>query len=431
MSSAEQANPQALSRPLVIVCGLLTLLGTVTFFAGIMGEHPETAWRAYHINFLYFGGIAQGAMVLACIFTVVGAKWPGTVKRLAESFTAWVPITFALAIIGFFGREHLFEAWLTEDMGFKAGWLSVGRVFGTDLAIFGILAVLAMIYLYHSLRPSLNGAADNATGVAKNFLTKWTSNWQGDDVEQAHSALIMGRVAPITLWIFAFGFTLIGFDQVMSITPHWYSNLFGTFFSWGCFLSAIAATTVLAALNNNHPQIGPQITTPRLHDLGKMCFAFSVVWMYMFWSQYLVIWYGNMPEETVFFEARLGPVFLLDADAWNLANWNFSIARLMETPWAPICMLVWACCWIIPFFGLLGQKAKKTPCFVGSVAFILLFGLWLERNVLIWPSFSPEERFAWLGFTQIAIALGFLGAFVLIQQVFAKVLPSIVVPKSS
>jgi len=431
MSSAEQVNPRALPLPLAIVCGIFVLIGLGAFLFGILSTHSEVAWRAFHVNSLYFGGLAQGGLALACIFRVVGAKWPGGIRRLAESLGAWVPVTFVLGLIGFAGRHAIFSGWLEHDMGFKAVWLNSARVFLTDLGILGVLSVLSLLYLYHSLRPSLRGASEQATGLAKVVLERWTANWRGDDQEVERSGRIGGRVAVMVLWIYAFGYSLLGFDQVMSIAPHWYSNLFGTFFAWGGFLGGIAVTTVLAVLNRNEPGIGPEVTTARLHDLGKMLFAFSIFWMYLFWSQYLVIWYGNLPEETAFLESRLGPVFLLDADAWNLANWNFSIQRLMESAWAPISMLVWLGCWIIPFFVLLGQKAKKTPRVVGSVAGILLLGLWFERNVLIWPSYYPNERWAWLGFAQIAIALGFLGAFVLVQQVFAKVVPSILVPKSS
>jgi len=154
-----------------------------------------------------------------------------------------------------------------------------------------------------------------------------------------------------------------------------------------------------------------------------MIFAFSIFWMYLFWAQYLVIWYGNLPEETGYFQARLGSQFLQD-------TWSFASYRLNE-PYAKLTLLVWACNWIIPFWVLLGQKPKKTPAILGGVSAIVLVGFWLERNVLVWPSLVPENGFAWLGVVQLAIAAGFLGAFVLVYLGYSRVFPTLLVPRRS
>jgi hypothetical protein len=189
----------------------------------------------------------------------------------------------------------------------------------------------------------------------------------------------------------------------------------------------VAATALISVLHRNAPGLQGQITAPRMHDLGKMIFAFSVFWMYLFWSQYLVIWYGNLPEETQFFQARLGEMFLVEPGntGWE---WNFSWERLGESPFAWLSMWVWACCWIIPFWVLLGQRPKKTPAILGAVAAVVMLGFWLERNVLIWPSLTPNDGNAWLDGITIGIALGFLGAFTLVYLVFTRVFPALAVP---
>ena len=153
--------------------------------------------------------------------------------------------------------------------------------------------------------------------------------------------------------LFAFGYGMIGFDQVMSLTPTWFSNLFPWYFAWGGFLSAVSMTALLCVLLRRAPGWEDEITPSRLHDLGKMVFAFSIFWMYLFFSQYLVIWYGNLPEETAFFLDRLGPQFLNDKGdtplEWALAwsDWNFSWERFDQN-YAWLSMVVWACNWIIP-----------------------------------------------------------------------------------
>ena len=107
-------------------------------------------------------------------------------------------------------------------------------------------------------------------------------------------------------------------------------------------------------------------------------------------------------------------------------GWDFDITRLDEAyGWTS--MIVWACVWIVPFWVLLGERPKKTPWIVGPVAAIVMLGLWLERNLLIWPSVIKDEPLAWLGPIQLGIAVGFAGAFALVFLVYSRVFPSLAV----
>ena len=167
-----------------------------------------------------------------------------------------------------------------------------------------------------------------------------------------------------------------------------------------------------------------------------MIFAFSIFWMYLFWSQYIVIWYGNLPEETGFLRDRLGAQFVIDkgysamAYARSWGSWDFDWSRFSEGyGWRS--MVTWACCWIIPFWVLLGERPKKTPGILGPVAAIVLLGFWLERNLLIWPSVVKGDGWAWLGAIQVLVAAGFAGAFVLVYLVYTRVFPGLAVPTRS
>jgi hypothetical protein len=198
----------------------------------------------------------------------------------------------------------------------------------------------------------------------------------------------------------------------------------------------VAASALLGVLHRNAPGFEGQISETRMHDIGKMMFAFSIFWMYLFWSQYLVIYYGNLPEETFYLRDRLGPQFLIDkgytafAFAQSWGSWDFDWARLSKG-YGWISMTVWACCWIIPFWVLLGQKPKKTPWIAGPVATIILLGFWLERNLLVWPSVVKEDMTSFLGVIQLGIAGGFLGGFVLVYLIYSRVFPSIAVTERS
>lgn len=434
--AAEQAHPREIPRGLLATCLVLMAFGAIAFLAGIW-SNADNAWRAFHVNYLFFGALAQGGVVVACVFVIVGAKWPGPVRRIAESLGAWVPFTALLFIIGFAGgRESVYVNWLHHPPASKAVWLQPARLFWMDLAIFAWLGSLSMAFLYHSVRPTLGGVAERVSGPSRAWFQRWTAGWEGDEIEREKGARRCRTLAPIICLSYAFGWSFIAFDQVMSLSPTWYSNLFGAYVSWGGFLSAVAATTLLSVLHRNQPGLEGEITRSRMHDLGKMIFAFSIFWMYLFFAQYLVIWYGNLPEETAFLRGRLGSQFLVDksrmgsmflSETWSL---RYFAERLRE-PYVKVTLTVWACCWIVPFWVLLGQRPKRTPAILGTVAAIVVGGFWLERNILIWPSLVPDDSFAWLGFVQLGIAGGFLGAFGLVFLAFTRVLPSLAVPKRS
>jgi len=424
VSSNYAAVPRDLPRPLAFACVALIALGAIAFFVGL-GSDPATTWRAFHVNYLYFGMMAQAALCLACAFVIIDTKWTGPVRHVPEALASWVPISFVLFIVGnWFGAEYIHTNWIHGAPPGKEGWLNFPRVFGTDLFVLAVGTALTIVFLRTSLRPALHGAAERATR-AKGMFQSWTKNWRGDAVEWNASRARLRVLAPIIALWYAFGHTLIAFDQVMSLNPTWFSNIFGWYFLWGGFLSGVSATALTCVLlRATTPGWNVEITTPRMHDLGKMIFAFSIFWMYLFFAQYIVIWYGNLPEETQFFQARLGPQFL--QDSWKVIDWS-----LLDRPYVKLSLVAWVGCWVTPFWVLLGQRPKKTPVILGGVALISLLGFWLERNALVWPSLVPDNDLSWAGPIQIGIALGFLGAFVLNFLLFSRVFPTLPLPKKS
>jgi hypothetical protein len=165
--------------------------------------------------------------------------------------------------------------------------------------------------------------------------------------------------------------------------------------------------------------------------MGKMVFAFSIFWMYLFWSQYLVIWYGNIPEETGFVSARLGSQFL--QGTWYMEGfWT----RVNE-PYALMTLFTWVLLWVLPFWVLLGARPKKSPAVLGSICAGSMFGFWLERYILVTPSLiKPEEVLAGaqvspFGLIELGIALGFIGLFFLSFLAFSRVFPGAIPVKST
>jgi hypothetical protein len=430
-TTGERANPGALPQPLFTICLALIVVGLVSFAGGVVRD-PQTAWLAFHSNFIFFTMLAAGGMALAAAYSIVGATWPGPYRRFAESFAAFLPIAFVLGVVGMFGGEYLFDWQKNGAMHGKEPWLNKTRFYATDLGLLAALALLAVLYIKASVRPTLRNLAEHGTGFAKSLAASWTAGWRGDAEEREAARNRTNFLAPLIALTYGIGFAFFSFDQVMSMEQAWFSNLFGNFVCWGGILSAVAACAVSGLASRDVPGFQGEITQTRQHDIGKMMFAFSIFWMYLFWSQYLVIYYGNLPEETFFIRDRLGDQFMIDkgytaeafAKSWQ--NWDFEWARL-QTGYGWVSMTVWACNWLIPFWVLLGRQPKKTPWIAGPVALTLLFGLWLERNLLIWPSVVKGDMLSWLGPIQIGIAAGFLGLFLAVVIFYSRVFPTIAV----
>jgi hypothetical protein len=416
-----RANPRELPTAWVGACGALVAIGVIAFVAGLFRD-PDTAWRAFHVNFLYFTTLSLGGLMLSCALVIIGARWAGPVRHVAEGLAAWVPVGFLLLLVQFFGREAIHVNWIHGAPPGKEGWLNITRVYTMDIALLGVLAVLTMAYLRASFRPALHGAGERAER-AMGLFDRWTRGWRGDAEEAAASERTLKVLAPVCALFYAFGYTFFAFDQVMSLNPTWFSNIFGWYFTWAGFLNGVAATALVCVLLARGPDWDALITRSRLHDLGKMLFAFSIFWMYLFFAQYIVIWYGNLPEETQFFRSRLGTQFLQETWHWTWTN--------LDQPYVKLSLTAWFGCWVIPFVVLLGQVPKQTKPILGSVALISLFGFWLERNALVWPSLVPGDGLAWFGAIQVGVALGFLGAFVLVFLVFSRVFPTLPLPDRS
>ena len=166
------------------------------------------------------------------------------------------------------------------------------------------------------------------------------------------------------------------------------SNLYGAFYFMGSFLAALAGLAVLTLAVRRAMGIASLVSETQLHDLGKLVFGFTVFWGYLLWAQFLVIWYGNIPEETYFIFYRL----------WG--------------PWRPVGAAVFILVFVAPFIGLLGVKPKKYPPTFVLFSLVSLVGIWLERYLEVVPSINGGAGPA-LGAPELAATALFGGLFLL------------------
>src|SRR5262249_45817612 len=275
--------------------------------------------------------------------------------------------------------------WVKHVEPRQAPYLNVPFLYARTLIGLGLLAWLSRDLVRTSLRTDAHLLQDYVAASLRPGYEKLARDWCGDDVEAEWQRNRLAVRAPQIIVLYAMVFTLMAWDFIMSLTPHWTSTLFGWWVFMGAFLSGIAMTALLATQLRAKYRLEAYITPHHFWDIGKVAFAFSIFWVYQFWSQYLPIWYANLPEET-----------------W----WVF---LRFEEPWRPLAFTVFTFVFVLPFLGLMNMYTKKNPMWLALFSLIILSGIWMERHVLVMPSVNPDK--VWVGLPEIGVTLGFLGVF--------------------
>jgi hypothetical protein len=368
-------------RAVMGAAGVLAGIGAVLWVLGLMAD-ADRAWRAYAYNWIFFAGIAQGAVLLGAVVTLTRGLWSRPIRRVAVSFSAFLPIAYLVLFppLLIWGAGHIFP-WLHEDVAGKALYLNMPFLIGRHVVSLAVLLILSLLFVYWQLRPDAGLARDQGwTG-----FDRLTRDWQGQEREEERAQSRLSTLAPALALAYAVAYSFVAFDFVMSLDPHWLSTLIGPYVFMAAFLGGIAATAVVTLIYRRRLSLEEYIEGNNIHDLGKLFFAFSVFWAYLFWSQYMVIWYGNLPHEQAFLVTRL-------AD-----------------PYRTLSIVVFFALFALPFFGLIGVKPKKTPWIMGTIAGLSLLGLWLERYILVYPTLYPDVEAVVFGLPEVGIGMAMLG----------------------
>ena len=381
----------------------LALLGIILFVIAL-GSDPAAAWQMFHVNWLFFTGLAIGSGALVASQKIAKAKWSGLIIRFAEAAMAFLPLSLlGLLLIFTIGYEPVYGHMQHELHGLshgKALWLSRPFMFGR--LFFGLLALswVGWRMVRADLTPDIAAARSAAKGSVRERYERWSRGYDGSPAALLAVEERIARLAPIYGLLYAVVGTLIAFDMIMALQPHWFSNLLGGFYFMASFLGAHMLLALTMAFGIRHLGIADLVSPKQRHDLGKLCFGFTVFWAYLMWAQFLVIWYGNLPEETGFVFARL----------WG--------------SWLPIGKAVFLGLFVVPFVGLLGVAPKKSPVTLGFFAVVSLVALWLERYLLVMPSVTAAGG-PTIGVPELAPTALMAGLFLLAFAVFARAYPMI------
>ena len=387
-------RPNGRKRTVWIACMAIGIVSLAYLFF----TAPQRAWGSYAVNTLYWLGIAQGAVVFACSIRLANGRWAGPVMRIAESLSAFLPYGFALMVILLVAGAPTYLPWVAHVEPRQAPYLNLPFLYARTLIGLGLLWWLSRDLVRTSLRTDAHLLKDHVAPELKPHYEKLAQGWRGDG-EATWQRDRLAKRAPQVVLAFAAVYTLLSWDFIMSLTPEWVSTLFGWWFFMGAFLSGIAMTALLATQLRSNYRLEAYITPHHFWDIGKIAFGFSIFWVYQFWSQYMVIWYGNLPEET-----------------W----WVF---LRFEQPWRGLAFAVFDFVFVLPFLGLMNMYTKKNPFWLALFSLIILSGMWMERHILVMPSLNPDH--VWVGLPEIGVTLGFLGVFGWAVQGFLAKYPAV------
>jgi hypothetical protein len=357
-------GPLAVPAELKTASFALMFIGVVTFAVMLM-KSPERAWFDYLAGYFYFFVLAIGGLFFTCVQHLTKAGWSVNVRRFCEAFAAYLPVA-AVGFVGLlFGAHSLFE-WF-DDSKVAADELLAHKSSYLNPTFFVIRAVI-FFGMWILFQKKLLGFSTKQDQTGDDSLTAKTVPW-----------------SIAFLLTFAVTFSLFGVDLLMSLQPHFFSTIYGVYLFGGLFQSTMAAMIILIQYCRRRGLLAGYVDENHMHDLGKFMFAFTVFWAYIAYSQYMLIWYANLPEETLFFLPRVA------------GSWTWESAALLMFRF------------VVPFMALLSRRAKRDPKMLAAVSWLVLIMQYVDLHWLIFPNLNAQEVL--LGIPEILIFGGFAGAF--------------------
>ena len=365
----------------LMAVGLLSII--VLFFThGTSSDQHTSArfWASLLQNSVYFLLVVNATMFFFCATTLAWGGWQLSFRRVAEAISTCVPviglISLIILMVLVWGPNHTIYHWadthhveLDDTLNHKKGFLNK-----TFFTIWTIISIVGWWLLGRKMR-QLSRSIDNTPlniEEGKKYI------WNNTVWASVYMVLFALTVLSSIPWLW-----------IMSIDAHWYS----TMFSWYAFASSFVAGVALLTLfviylkNNGYLEY---TNREHLHDLGKFMFAFSIFWTYLWFSQFMLIWYANIPEETIYFKPRL------------------------QGPYRGIFFLNLIINFLAPLLILMKRNTKRNYSTVTIMAVLIVFCKWLDFYHMVFPGVSPDHVLFML--VDFGIALGFVGLIMFITS---------------
>lgn len=344
----------------------LIAIGLLTFVVGLM-KNQDRLWTSYLVAFFFFASMAVSGLFWIAVNAVSKAGWSVTIRRYAEATTSFIPAILIGGLILLIGFKNLYP-WANADVvahspviAAKTAYLNAG-FFVVRLFIF---AVGCMIFRWVLVGNSLK------------------QDQTGDH------ALTLKSVPPAVGFIvfFALAYSFFSVDLLMSLLPTWYSTIFGVYTFAGMFQAGMAFLAIVIVLMRRHGYVKGYVTVEHQHDVVKYLKGFSIFWAYIAFSQFMLIWYANIPEETEYYIMRA------------------------QGGWMSISLILLIFRFVVPFLALLPRGAKRSDNHVIAVSVLVLAMQYLDIYWMVYPNFFDGH--VTFGFWEVGIFAGFTGLFLL------------------
>ena len=352
--NSQQSSSALLKKPLPAIVSKIgwggVLLGGVCCVLGFMMDVRHASFVQL-MNFLFLTSIGIGALFLVALEYIAGAVWSVPLRRVNEFLASLIPVAALMAVPLFFHLHDLYQ-WVNADIvshdalvKIKEPYLNVNFFTIRFVVVFGLWTLLFYLFTHNSLRQDI-------------------------DKDQNHTKFNIGLAAAF-MPIFAIGLTIIAIDWAMSLEPHWYSTIYGVYYFAGTVLAGVSTATYITV--KLHEQgFFPQLRRDHFYSLGTLMFVFVNFWAYIAFSQFLLIWYANLPEETY----------------WFIARW--------KNGWEYISVLLIVVHFAVPYFMLLSQDSKMDLKRLKFISIWILFAHLLDLYWLVMPTYSASPVLSWM-----------------------------------
>ena len=364
--STDQIRLGSEAGKLQIITLAMVVVGVAVSLLSLGGDDGmKTFYQSFLVNYTYVLSLSLGALFFLIITSLLRAGWNISVRRVAEVMS--LPLV-PLALLGgvvVMGMHDLYEWTHAEEVAndpillHKTPYLNSNFFILRLVIYFVVWNLIAWYFRARSLK-------QDETGDPR--ITSRIERWSS-----------------IAIIAYALTVTLAAFDLMMSLYPHWYSTIFGVYYFAGCFMSFFAALICIIFVLQRYGRLKGVVNVEHFHDLGKMMFAFVVFWAYIAFSQFMLIWYANLPEETVFYDVR-------QEGLWT---------------WWSLFLLVGH--FFVPFLFIMSRYQKRRPIMLGAAAIWLLVLHWVDMFYLQIPGHRSAD--APFRFADFGLWLAMVGLF--------------------
>ena len=366
MDTLKFETPSKLKKYLWIIITIGLVVTLISYL-----HTPARFWVNLVINNFYFTGMALSGLFFLALQTITKSSWMRPYQRIPAAMMGYLPYAFVFVLIGLLGSHTLYEWTHTELV--KNDPILIKKVEYLNLPFF-----VTRIIFYFTIWISFSY-------VLKKLMDKFTKLNASKVIDE------LSVVSAISMVCFALTFSFFSYDLLMSIEPHWFSTIYSVYTFSGMFVGGIAFITLSLIVLKQLGYFKEYIKIDHFHDLGKWMFGMSTFWAYIWFCQYMLIWYSNIPEETQYYILR-------DQGNWQWLFWTSFVFSFL-----------------VPFFGLLTRNSKRSLLNLAIISCFILISRWVDLYTLVAPKIYEHYKVeAIIGPYEIISALMFAAIFVLV-----------------